>query len=113
MDGGTAYNVNIEAAVRQCRELVEDDSQIIMDMFICDAPDFPEAQEAIKSTHSYEQFHYSRQLHKYYNGIDSTVQMMRAIPDVQYRYIVGQHVGAMSGLGEIKFDDEVTWPLQQ
>ena len=70
MDGGTAYNMNIEAAIRQCREIVDDDSQIIVDMYICDAPDAPEQEE--ESTHSWELFHRSRQLHKYYNGIDST-----------------------------------------
>lgn len=113
MDGGTAYNVNIEAAISQCRELVDDDSQIIMDMYICDAPDDPKEVEPTKYTHSYDLFHRSRQIHKYYNGIDSTAQMMRANPHVQYRYIIGQHTGVRSGLGEIKFDDEVTWPLQE
>ena len=38
MDGGTVYNINIEAAVRQCMEIVDDESKIIVDVYICGAP---------------------------------------------------------------------------
>ena len=35
MDGGTIYDVNINSAVHQCLDLVEDESQIIIDVAIC------------------------------------------------------------------------------
>ena len=34
-DGGTRYNINLISAVEQCLELVEDQSQIILDIAIC------------------------------------------------------------------------------
>jgi hypothetical protein len=34
MDGGTVWNTNIVTAADKCRELVDDDSQIIMDIVL-------------------------------------------------------------------------------
>ena len=46
MDGGTVYNVDMEGAVRQCMDgIVDDESKIIVDVFICGAPDEPEVIE--------------------------------------------------------------------
>ena len=32
IDGGTAWNLDVSSAVRRCRELVTDDSNIIIDI---------------------------------------------------------------------------------
>ena len=52
MDGGTIYDVNINSAVHQCLDLVEDESQIIIDVAIC-APEktvgFDTAKNAVKN----------------------------------------------------------------
>ena len=37
MDGGTVYNINLEGAVQQCLDLVDSESKIIVDVFICEA----------------------------------------------------------------------------
>ena len=34
MDGGVAYNTNVEEAVKSCKELVSDDSKITIDTLI-------------------------------------------------------------------------------
>ena len=36
MDGGTIYNVDVTSAIEQCREVVDDDADIIVDIAICD-----------------------------------------------------------------------------
>jgi hypothetical protein len=36
MDGGTIYNVDVQSAINQCREIVDADSDIIVDIAICD-----------------------------------------------------------------------------
>jgi len=42
MDGGTVYNINLEGAIRQCMDgIVDDESKIIVDVYICGAPDVP------------------------------------------------------------------------
>ena len=35
MDGGTVFNLNIVSAVDRCHEVVEDDSEIILDIVMC------------------------------------------------------------------------------
>jgi predicted acylesterase/phospholipase RssA len=35
MDGGTVWNTNLESAVERCREMVERDEDIIMDVIVC------------------------------------------------------------------------------
>ena len=36
MDGGTVWNSNLESAIERCREIVDRDEDIIMDVIICD-----------------------------------------------------------------------------
>jgi len=35
MDGGTVYNINLVSAVHRCREVVDDDSKIVLDILDC------------------------------------------------------------------------------
>jgi hypothetical protein len=35
MDGGTVWNTNLESAVERCREMVDRDEDIIMDVIVC------------------------------------------------------------------------------
>ena len=44
MDGGTVYNVDLEGAIAQCKDLVDDESKIIIDVLFCGAPDSPEVE---------------------------------------------------------------------
>ena len=48
MDGGTIFNVNVNSAIHQCLELVEDESQIIVDIAIC----MPKKQVGFEATKS-------------------------------------------------------------
>jgi hypothetical protein len=38
MDGGTFVNANLNAAVDLCREIVDDESKITVDIMICGDP---------------------------------------------------------------------------
>lgn len=38
MDGGTVWNTNLVTAVQRCREQVDDDSQITLDIIVCGYP---------------------------------------------------------------------------
>ena len=37
MDGGVAWNTNLVSAVERCREMVDDDSEIVLDIINCDS----------------------------------------------------------------------------
>ena len=38
MDGGTVWNINIDSAIQQCLEIVDDPSKITVDVIICGSP---------------------------------------------------------------------------
>ena len=69
MDGGTVYNINVEAAIQQCMEVVDDESKIIVDVFICGASPDPTQEEQIGKT--YENFFRGWGLDRYYSSTDS------------------------------------------
>ena len=35
IDGGTVFNINVEGAIRRCKEVVDDEKDIIVDMIMC------------------------------------------------------------------------------
>lgn len=49
MDGGTVWNTNIISAIDRCREQVDDDSQITVDIITCGAPNMVEKWEDTKN----------------------------------------------------------------
>ena len=111
MDGGTVWNLNIEAAVRQCMEIVDDESKITIDTYIVGAP--TQVAEEQESKTSLENWYRGYQMSKFHKNTDSVAQSMRAHPTVNYRYIVGQsstdHLG---GLNELNMNGEFTWNNQ-
>lgn len=86
MDGGTVYNINIEGAVRQCMDLVDDESKIIMDVLICGAPDSPEVIE--EAGNSWTNYFRGRNIEQFYGNTDSLAQSIKAHPTMKMRHIV-------------------------
>lgn len=41
MDGGTVWNANLATAVEQCKELVDDYSDIVVDIALCSYSSIP------------------------------------------------------------------------
>ena len=95
MDGGTVYNINMEGAVRQCMDIVDDESKIIIDVLLCGAPDSPE--EIQKTGNGWENYFRGRSIEKFYGNTDSIAQSMKAHPTVQMRHVVKQTKSHMSG----------------
>ncbi len=108
MDGGTVYNIDMEGAIRQCMDLVDDESKIIVDVFVCGAEDTPPVED--DTGKAYENFMRKRTLHSYYSNTNSLATGMMAHPKVQMRYVVKQTNG-FSALDELKFDGDFTWPI--
>ena len=70
VDGGTQWNVNIEAAIEQCMEIVDDEADIIVDVAICFHPQTP--TEA-KAGNTIENWLESFSIHRYYGGLNEVV----------------------------------------
>lgn len=109
MDGGTVYNINLEGAIRQCLEIVDDESQIVIDALFCGAPDEPTELTEVGKT--WENFFRRRELRSYYDNSNSIAATQMAHPKVQLRHVIKQQEG-LGGLDMIKFEGDFTWPIQ-
>jgi len=69
MDGGTIYNINLEGAVRQCLDLVDSESKIIVDVFICEAEASPDI--LTESGAAWRNFFRSHEIGKFYGSTNS------------------------------------------
>lgn len=86
MDGGTVYNINIEGAIQQCMDLVDDESKIIVDILICGSPDHPDVWDK-KAKTAISNFMRERDLKSFYKSTNSVATGMKAHPTVQVRHV--------------------------
>lgn len=56
MDGGTVYNTNLVSAVQRCKEVVDDESKIILDIIVCTAHDLPKWEKSTNAISNYLRF---------------------------------------------------------
>ena len=88
--------------------MVDDLSKITVDILICSDPD---SLDGYVAGNSIDNFLRRRQIGKYYVGIEAIASQIRAYPGVNWRSLI-EEVGGTSGMDELNFNPEVTWPLQ-
>ena len=95
MDGGTVWNTNLASAVDRCREMVDRDEDIIMDVIICSNSKL----QAINATgDTIENFLRSWDVGGYLNDLADVREFRRALPNVSYRYFFQASKPLASGL---------------
>lgn len=111
MDGGSVWNTNLVSAIDRCKEIVEDDSQIYIDIIECSAMSQIEGWEDTGSTvNNYLRF---REVKDYYSNVGDIVEFMEAHKNVNYRYYVEPTAKIPGGLKLIDATNKtVTWPMQ-
>lgn len=83
MDGGTVWNDNLDSAVQQCMEIVDDYSDVIVDIAICGystPPDTEVEKNAIKD------YLMARNIRDYYINSNSLWEQAKAYPGIDIRY---------------------------
>ena len=64
MDGGTIWDVNVQSAIEQCLDIVDDQSDIILDVMICAYQEDLPTPDKMNTIHN---FWRQRQIHHFYN----------------------------------------------
>jgi len=111
IDGGSVWNLNLVSAIQRCKEIVDDESKITVDVIDCftyKAPDYTD--EARKNTIE----NYLRYLElKSYNegGAADVAEVMAAFPKVNFRHYVApsQSLSLASVLDGT--NSTCTWPM--
>lgn len=110
MDGGTVYNTNLVSAIERCRETVDDDKDITLDIIICDSPTLGEWSDQNNALSNYLRFN---AIKSYYDSIADIYRFKQAFPDVNYRYYSQPSTPLAGGLGILNFNNETsTFPMQ-
>ena len=111
MDGGSVWNTNIVSAIKRCREIVDDDSKIILDIVICDAA---HVDYITNTTNTISNFYRFKDIKNSVNSLSDIVEFQRAYPGVNFRHFV-QPTEPLKGNGinMINFDNATcTYDMQ-
>ena len=111
VDGGAIWNLNLASAVQRCRDIVDDDSQIIVDVVVCAAHDLTKWTDQKNTVGNYLR---AKDIKDYHVGMSDFIEVVEAYPKVNFRYFVqpSQKLPG-TGLDTIKVDNAtITWPMQ-
>lgn len=110
MDGGVIWGINIATAINRCKEIVDDDSQIIVDIIMCSARGELDKQKKLGTTRAnYLRF---EEIQKYNDGKNDVFEAKQSFPKVNFRYYVEPTAEIPGGLDLINPDNStVTWPM--
>lgn len=110
MDGGTVWNTNLVSAIQRCREIVDDDSKIILDIIVCDDDELDAWESENNAMSNYLRFN---GIKSYHDSIADIDEFSQAFPEVQFRYYITATEPLPSGLGILNFDNTTaTFPMQ-
>jgi hypothetical protein len=87
-------------------EVVDDVSQIVLDIVLLRSYEVPSEAEA--SQNAYDNHLRAKDLKELYSNYNAIADQIRAYPGLQYRYLV-ELEDAFSGLDELNFDGSFTW----
>ena len=110
MDGGTVWNTNLESAVERCREIVDRDEDIIMDVIICSDGKLDTLNLTGNTIDNYLR---SWSLSLYHKSVGDVREQRRSNPKVQYRYFFMASKPLDSSLELLTFTPEVIEPMIQ
>ena len=89
VDGGVFTNLDLYNAIQRCKEITDNEAEIIVDVIMCQSnpikiPQFDESSpfEAMRL------WFRSFQFIEYYLVMDDVIQVVEAHPDVNFRYMV-------------------------
>jgi len=87
VDGGVIWNIDIPSAIRRCREIVDKDEDIIVDMILCGNHRIKE----VDNLHKYSTMQHllrGHEISSFYNGMGDYNSSLVLFPDVNFRYLV-------------------------
>lgn len=88
VDGGTVINQDVDSAVRRCKEIVDDEKDIIVDMVLCVNHQIPYTSD-IQKLSTLSNLMRGKEISSFYNGMHDYNSSTVNHPDVTFRYIIG------------------------
>ena len=111
IDGGTYNGLDAVSAVERCMELVDDYSQVTLDIILLDRFDKPDQWTDIETTLG--NFSRKHQLKSYYSGLKNVIEVMVTYPEINYRFLMEPTGPYPVFLRLLDFSNRNTWPMQE
>jgi predicted acylesterase/phospholipase RssA len=102
IDGGVIWNIDIASAIRRCKEVVDDDKDIIVDMVLCGDHKI-EKRDDVDRYSTLEHLKRGMEIKSFYNGMSDYNSSIALFPDVTFRYLVVPSENLSSGLLPLDF----------
>ena len=86
IDGGVLLGLDVDGAVERCREMVEHDSDIIVDILLCSGDSIRKSSQ--KGDKTLEMLGRFIQIHFYSTALDHLLHAFEDNPDIFFRYVI-------------------------
>jgi hypothetical protein len=111
VDGGTLWNLNIVSAINRCREFVDDDSKITLDILVIGWSSQPPTYPKSNLTNGLDNWRRYLELKKFTKGHRDIYEFMQAYPKVNFRYLLHHSQGLKYSM--MDFNGQDTWQGQE
>ena len=110
MDGGAAWGTNLASAVDRCRETVDRDEDITMDIIICSDGRLQAINETGNTISNYLRYW---SMSSFSQALSDVSEFKRAFPNVNYRHFFMASKPLASAMNQLEFSYEVLEPMIQ
>ena len=110
--GMTAWNDNLVSAAERCRQQVDEDSEITIDILVT-TPYFLH-NDTTKLDNALSNMLRHQNIRKYFRLHDDVYEFKRAFPDINFRYFIQPNATLPEGEGirEMEFNNKTTFKMQ-
>lgn len=105
VDGGSVWNIDISGAIERCKEVVDSEEDIIIDVIMCNSV----SQNKVNDTQEYntlQNYMRYKQISGFYGKMGDYYEIMRGYPNVNFRYLVKPEQPLPTGALPIVFDHD-------
>jgi predicted acylesterase/phospholipase RssA len=105
VDGGSIWNIDIPSAVRRCKEVVDNDEDIIVDMILCGSnPPVSGPKKDLSKFSALSHYQRAQEIKSFYDTMNKVERGMSLFPQVNFRYIVSPSESLSASSNPIPLD---------
>lgn len=106
IDGGVIWNLDISSAIRRCKEIVENEEDIIVDIILCGNENKIKTKEDLHKLSAMDHMLRSMEIKDYYSSINNYRSTMKLHPNVQFRHLIVPSEDISDNLIPLEFSKE-------
>lgn len=102
IDGGVIWNLDVPSAIRRCKEIVDDEKDIIVDFILCGDHSIATVEELAKKS-TIGHLMRGMEVKSFFNGMNDYNSSVQAYPDVTFRYVIAPSENIEGGFIPLDF----------